>query len=217
VNNFAELSDGDSTEFLVRWRGRQEGPYTAAVIEAKLAANQIGMLHEIAHNGQWITLRDYFAEREAVLRAERQAREEQERRAREEAERQAREREEQLRAVLATEGAATDGNYEKLPVSEIQNARQPTTTPRVKWPWVILVGVLALVLSASSIPEGSALLERLVISVGLLVAASIYFIPSIVALANKNPNGNSILVLNLFLGWTFIGWVVALAWACKES
>jgi hypothetical protein len=103
VNNFAELSGGDSTEFLVRWRGRQEGPYTAAVIEAKLAANQIGMLHEIAHNGQWITLRDYFAERDAILRAERQAREEQERRAREEAELQAKAREEQRRAELLAE------------------------------------------------------------------------------------------------------------------
>jgi len=97
------LSDDSSATFLIRWRGRQEGPYTTAVIEAKLAANQIGLLHEISHNGQWVTLRDYFAEREAVLRAERQAREEQERRAREEAELQAREREEQRRAELLAE------------------------------------------------------------------------------------------------------------------
>ena len=70
------LSDDSSATFLIRWRGRQEGPYTAAVIEAKLAANQVGLLHEISYNGQWVTLRDYFAEREAVLRAEGQAREE---------------------------------------------------------------------------------------------------------------------------------------------
>jgi hypothetical protein len=94
------LSDDSDATFLIRWRGRQEGPYTAAVIEAKLAANQVGLLHEISYNGQWVTLRDYFAEREAVLRAERQSREEQERRAREEAERQAKEREEQRRADL---------------------------------------------------------------------------------------------------------------------
>ena len=48
------LSDDSNVTFLIRWRGRQEGPYTAAVIEAKLAANQIGLLHEIAHNGQWV-------------------------------------------------------------------------------------------------------------------------------------------------------------------
>lgn len=103
MNNFAELSDGDSTKFLVRWRGRQEGPYPASVIDAKLAANKIGMLHEIFYNGKWVTLRDYITEREAVLRAELQAREEQERRARQEAERQAHEREEQQRAALLAE------------------------------------------------------------------------------------------------------------------
>lgn len=54
------FSDDNNATFLIRWRGRQEGPYTAAVIEAKLAANQIGLLHEIAHNGQWVALRDFF-------------------------------------------------------------------------------------------------------------------------------------------------------------
>ncbi len=96
-------SEDSSASFLLRWRGRQEGPYTAAVIEAKLAANQIGLLHEVFHNDQWVTLRDYFAERDAALRAQREAREEQDRRAREEAERQAREREEQRRAELLAE------------------------------------------------------------------------------------------------------------------
>ena len=103
LNTPAGFSDEKSSEFLVRWRGRQEGPYTAAIMEAKLAANQIGLLHEVLHNGQWVTLRDYFAERDASLRAQREAREEQERRAREEAARQAKEREEQRRAELLAE------------------------------------------------------------------------------------------------------------------
>ena len=103
MNNFAELSDGDSAKFLVRWRGRQEGPYLASVIEAKLAANEIGLLHEIFYDGKWVTIRDYITEREAILRAELQAREEQERSARQEAERQAREREEQHRAAALAE------------------------------------------------------------------------------------------------------------------
>jgi hypothetical protein len=97
------LSDDSNATFLIRWRGRQEGPYTTAVIEGKLAANQIGLLHEISHNGQWVTLRDFFAEREAVIRSENQAREEENRRAREEAERQTREREERRQAELLSE------------------------------------------------------------------------------------------------------------------
>src|ERR1700679_2055365 len=95
MNNFTELSDGDSAKFLVRWRGRQEGPYLASVIEAKLAANEIGLLHEIFYEGKWVTIRDYTTERESILRAENEARLEQERRAREEAEREAKELENQ--------------------------------------------------------------------------------------------------------------------------
>ena len=92
MNNFAELSDGDSAKFLVRWRGRQEGPYLASVIEAKLAANEIGLLHEIFYEGKWVTIRDYVRKEKWFFRAQLQAQVEQERRAREEAERQTRER-----------------------------------------------------------------------------------------------------------------------------
>lgn len=108
-NPHASFADDSNATFLIRWRGRQEGPFTAAVIEAKLAANQIGLLHEISHDGQWVTLRDYLADREAIVRAELQAREEQERRIREEAGRQAKEREEQRRAeALAEERRKND-------------------------------------------------------------------------------------------------------------
>ena len=103
MNNFAELSDGTGAQFLVRWRGRQEGPYSAAVIEVKLAANEIGLLHEIFYNGKWVTIRDYVAERETVLQAEHQAREDQEQRMRQAAEQEAREQEEHRQAELLAE------------------------------------------------------------------------------------------------------------------
>ena len=44
----------------------------------------------------------------------------------------------------------------------------------------------------------------------------IYFLPWFVALSRKqkqHPQQGSIFVLNLFLGWTFLGWVAALIWA----
>jgi Superinfection immunity protein len=46
-----------------------------------------------------------------------------------------------------------------------------------------------------------------------LVSAAFYFIPTIVAFNRRKSNRNAILLLNIFLGWTFIGWIVALAWA----
>jgi hypothetical protein len=35
-----------------------------------------------------------------------------------------------------------------------------------------------------------------------------------VAKRRNHRSRGSILIVNIFLGWTFIGWVVALAWAC---
>lgn len=48
-----------------------------------------------------------------------------------------------------------------------------------------------------------------------ILSVAIYFIPSIVG--HDKKNFTSILLLNLFLGWTFIGWVVALVWAAKKD
>jgi hypothetical protein len=128
MNNFAELSDGDSARFLVRWRGRQEGPYLASVIEAKLTANEIGLLHEILYEGKWVTIRDYIAVREAVLHAESQARQEQQRRAREEAERQAKEREEIRRDELLAEERRRNAQIEAAQsrTNLEQHLQQPT-------------------------------------------------------------------------------------------
>jgi len=51
---------------------------------------------------------------------------------------------------------------------------------------------------------------------GVLLLA-LYLVPSIVGFIRNMPNKGIICVINVFLGWTFIGWVVALAWACKAK
>lgn len=50
-----------------------------------------------------------------------------------------------------------------------------------------------------------------------LLLFGVYFFPTIWATKEKKKNGGAIFVLNLFLGWTFIGWVVALVWAVKKD
>jgi hypothetical protein len=45
----------------------------------------------------------------------------------------------------------------------------------------------------------------------------LYFLPSIIAFARSKRDAVSILVLNLFLGWTAIGWVIALVWALRQD
>lgn len=42
---------------------------------------------------------------------------------------------------------------------------------------------------------------------------ALYFLPSLIAGGRHLDERTSITLLNLFLGWTFIGWIVALLWA----
>ena len=48
---------------------------------------------------------------------------------------------------------------------------------------------------------------------GLVLALAIYFAPTGIALKRKHHNALPIFVLNLLLGWSFVGWAVALVWA----
>lgn len=47
----------------------------------------------------------------------------------------------------------------------------------------------------------------------VFICVFVYFIPSIHAKNRRHPNLKSIFLLNIFLGWTLIGWVVALVWS----
>ena len=44
-----------------------------------------------------------------------------------------------------------------------------------------------------------------------------YFLPSIIALAKSKRDLLAIFLLNFFLGWSVIGWFVALIWAAKND
>lgn len=54
--------------------------------------------------------------------------------------------------------------------------------------------------------------ETMEILIIVLVAA--YFLPLIVALLRGHHQTGMVAVLNIFLGWTLLGWVVSLAIAC---
>lgn len=47
----------------------------------------------------------------------------------------------------------------------------------------------------------------------LALGAVLYFIPSIAAAALRRPGLWSIVLCNLLLGWTVVGWLAALVWA----
>jgi len=51
----------------------------------------------------------------------------------------------------------------------------------------------------------------------LLIMALAYFLPTVIALARGHHNGFAIFLTNLLLGWTFIGWIIALIWSVTAS
>jgi len=56
-----------------------------------------------------------------------------------------------------------------------------------------------------------------IIAIGLMffyaiLSFVIYFIPSLIAISTNHRNKLPIFILNLFFGWSLIGWVVALIW-----
>lgn len=89
---------------------------------------------------------------------------------------------------------------------------QPRQVPNNDKPFLYVVGLFVTVLVFG-------LMLRHVDSTSIAfmvwigVSFVLYFIPAIIAGVRNHKNQTAILVLNLFLGFTFIGWVWALVWA----
>jgi hypothetical protein len=53
-------------------------------------------------------------------------------------------------------------------------------------------------------------LDLLELSIIFWVSLAVYFVPSVIAHSRHKRNSTAILMLNIFGGWTIVGWVVAL-------
>jgi hypothetical protein len=51
----------------------------------------------------------------------------------------------------------------------------------------------------------------------LIILLAVYFFPAIIAGKRKHRAVLAIFVLNFCLGWTFVGWVISLVWACTPN
>ena len=50
----------------------------------------------------------------------------------------------------------------------------------------------------------------------LIIMSGAYFVPTIIAVAKRNHRTRVILI-NIFLGWTIVLWILSLVWACKRD
>jgi hypothetical protein len=51
---------------------------------------------------------------------------------------------------------------------------------------------------------------------GFAFALALFFLPTLIAKFHHHPNTSAIFLVNLFFGWTFVGWVISLIWACTR-
>ena len=51
----------------------------------------------------------------------------------------------------------------------------------------------------------------------LILFIALYLLPTFVALGRRSDKTAPVVVVNLFLGWTLVGWVVALAMAVWKN
>jgi hypothetical protein len=73
--------------------------------------------------------------------------------------------------------------------------------------------VLACIFAMADADGGTiALARRLAIQFGVIF---VYLAPSMISQRYQHPKHTAILVVNLALGWTIVGWVIALIWALK--
>jgi hypothetical protein len=68
-------------------------------------------------------------------------------------------------------------------------------------------------LASAAAGAGIGVLVLIVIVIGI----GAYFVPTIIALIRKVPNTGSVVAINLLLGWSLIGWAVALAMALRDQ
>jgi hypothetical protein len=84
--------------------------------------------------------------------------------------------------------------------------------------------LLVMNLPAPSLPETTAPDRVTMAALGFAVlvfllfvlSVIVYLAPTALALSRNHPDALAIAALNILLGWSFIGWVIAIVWALKH-
>ena len=59
--------------------------------------------------------------------------------------------------------------------------------------------------------------KMLLVIIVVVLAFSLHFLPTIIAFRRSHHNRVAIFLVNLFLGWTVLGWVAALVWSATST
>jgi T4 superinfection immunity protein len=111
--------------------------------------------------------------------------------------------------------ASGPGEIEPAGALVSQPARVRPDPNRATLLWVAIpVGTLIILISiwaGTLVPD----LGVIVFAI-LVVIAVIYYVPTIIAYVRRRPDLASIALFNVFLGWTIIGWIIAMVWCFRK-
>jgi hypothetical protein len=93
-----------------------------------------------------------------------------------------------------------------------QNNRQRAPSPRAS-----PSPSLALPSPPAEVTAVQGVLGVVFVIVLVVGGVALYFLPTIIAVWRDHHNVGTIGVVNLFLGWSCLGWVVALAWSVSAT
>ncbi len=51
----------------------------------------------------------------------------------------------------------------------------------------------------------------------ILFLIAMYWLPTLIAIVRQAPSALGVATLNFFLGWTVVGWLLALVWALAAN
>lgn len=60
-------------------------------------------------------------------------------------------------------------------------------------------------------------MPELFVVFGLFTCCALYFLPTYFAATRQHSKKAAVIALNIFAGWTFLGWVGALVWSLLED
>lgn len=82
--------------------------------------------------------------------------------------------------------------------------------------WIIDLVLIGFITKWAFSPIEGLGIALLLIIPGILIQC-IYFLPYLIANSKGHEQETAIFILNLFAGWTFIAWVIALVWAFTDK
>ena len=76
---------------------------------------------------------------------------------------------------------------------------------------------LAVFLQSNAQMAGFLGLGFFTLAIIITVSTAVYLLPTFIALKREHSNRTSIILTNVLLGWTVVGWVVSLIWAFSDN